>query len=271
MSDLMNVKERELVIPGEEIIKSMDYLPGKNCFRDRESVLAKRIGIVSVSGRVITVIPLAGVYTPKVGDMVIAEVDEVQHNGWILNINSVFDAYLPLSGVRDFIDTTKTELSSVYARGDILYAKVSLVNNGSIHLSMVDPRARKFRTGRIIKMSSPKVPRLIGKRGSMISMIKDRTGCRINVGQNGLIWMEGENEELAIRAIKLIEENAHTGGLTDKVAALLGGSNEKPKQEDVKAADTKPEDTKADAEKKAEKPKKAAARKPAKKTKEKKE
>lgn len=215
-------KEREFVIPGDKIVETMDYLPGRNCFRKGDSIFAKKIGMVNVNGRVVSIIPLNEAYIPKSGDMVIGEVIEIQSNGWIVDIKSPFDAYLPLSGIREFIDTTRTDLSSYYAVGEVIYAKVSHANQNSTHLSMDDTRTRKFRTGRIIKINPAKVPRLIGKQGSMISLIKDRTGSRISVGQNGLVWLEGGKEDMTIAAVRMVEDESHTEGLTDRISAMLG-------------------------------------------------
>lgn len=222
MVDLIK-KDRELVIPGDEIIRSMDYLPGKNAFRDGDSICAKKLGLVSVNRRVISVIPLSGVYIPKAGDMVMGEVIDIQNNGWVIDIKSVNEGYLPLSGVREFIDTSKTDMSKVYGLGDVVYAKISAASSNSVYLTMQDTRSRKIRSGRVVKMSPAKVPRLIGKEGSMIKLIKDKTGCRISIGQNGLVWFEGEKEDNVIDAIKLIERESVTDGLTDKISNLLGG------------------------------------------------
>jgi len=214
-------KEREFVIPGDELVKGMDYLPGRNCFRKGESILAKKIGLVSISGRVISVIPLNEVYIPKTGDMVVGEVIEIHSNGWVVDIQSLIEAYLPLSGVREFIDTSKDDLSRYYSVGDVIYAKVTVANQNTVHLSMDDSRSRKFRSGRVIEVNPAKIPRLIGKQGSMISLIKTKTGCRISAGQNGLVWLEGENEDLAIRAIQLVETESYREGLTDRVSSFL--------------------------------------------------
>ena len=219
-------ENREFVLPGEEVVNSIDYLPGKNCFREGNSIYSKRIGILNIKGRVISVIPLSGVYVPRGGDMVIGKVEDIQSSGWIININSISDAYLPLSGVREFIDTTKTDLSKFYTVGDVIYGKINFANPHTIQISMQDPRARKFRSGRIVSMSPAKVPRLIGKEGSMINMIKDSSGCRINVGQNGMVWFEGEKEGKVIDAITLIEREASLEGLTEKVSAMLRGSKD---------------------------------------------
>ena len=58
----------------------------------------------------------------------------------------------------------------------------------------------------------------------MISMIKQETNCQIILGLNGVVLVTGKNiedEELAIAAIKKIEEESHTSGLTDRITQLL--------------------------------------------------
>ena len=78
----------------------------------------------------------------------------------------------------------------------------------------------KIEQGVIIEINSNKVPRVIGKEGSMINLIKEETGCEITVGQNGIIWISGrkvEDELLAKKAINFITENSYVEGLTDEV------------------------------------------------------
>ncbi len=216
-------KGREVVLPGDKIVESMDYLPGRNCFRDGNSIYSKRVGVVYYKGRVIEVIPLSGEYIPEVGDMVIGTVKEIQHSGWNVNINSPYEAYLSLAGVRGFIDAAKTDLSKIYGIGDMIYAEVSEVTPmKDIRISMKSPKAKKFENGRIVRISTVKVPRIIGKQGSMINMIKGKTGCMISVGQNGMIWIQGEKENLAAKAIMEIQENSQIMGLTDHISKLLG-------------------------------------------------
>jgi exosome complex component RRP4 len=69
----------------------------------------------------------------------------------------------------------------------------------------------------------------------MISMIKQETGCQIILGLNGVILVTGKNpedEELAMMAIRKIEEESHTSGLTDRITQLL--KEEKSKREENK-------------------------------------
>ena len=55
----------------------------------------------------------------------------------------------------------------------------------------------------------------------MIELIKNKTGCHIIVGQNGVVWLKGDNEVLATKAVLMIEREAHVKGLTDIVTKLL--------------------------------------------------
>ncbi|HDD46131.1 MAG TPA: RNA-binding protein [Candidatus Aenigmarchaeota archaeon] len=215
-------KTRDLVLPGELVVESMDYLPGRNCFREGNGIYSKRLGLVYFKGRVVEVVPLAGPYIPEVGDMVIGEIKEVQYSGWIVDINSPYQAFLPISGIREFVDSLKTDISKIYNTGDVIYGKISVVSAlKTIYISMKEPQTRKFSGGRIVEISPVKVPRLIGKGGSMINLIKNKTKCRISVGQNGRIWLQGEKEELAVKAIMMVNEKSHTTGLTEAVERLL--------------------------------------------------
>jgi exosome complex component RRP4 len=55
----------------------------------------------------------------------------------------------------------------------------------------------------------------------MVEMIKEKTNCQIVVGQNGVIWIKGENSRLAAEAILKVEGYAHKTGLTDKIKEFL--------------------------------------------------
>ena len=81
--------------------------------------------------------------------------------------------------------------------------------------------ARKLIGGRIIKVTPSKVPRIIGKGGSMVEMIKKKTDTQIVVGQNGVIWIKGRRREKAIEAIIEIEKYSHVEGLTNYIAEFL--------------------------------------------------
>ena len=222
------IKERELVIPGQTLARGLEYLPSSGTFRSDQEIKAKVLGLVRVKERFVSIVPLAGVYVPKPGDGVIGLVKDMQTTLWILDINSPYDAILLLGeAVDEYVDLNKTDISMFYDIGDVIYAKVLNVSKSKqVQLTMNDYMARKLIGGRILKITPSKVPRLIGREGSMIELIKGETKCQIIVGQNGVVWLKGENESLATRAILMVESESHTVGLTDRISELLGKKGE---------------------------------------------
>jgi len=178
-----------------------------------------------VNNRLIKVIPLTGSYIPRVNDLVIGTVKVTTPNGWRVDYGSASEAFIPLrEGSSDFIQKPD-DMTKYYAVGDQIVAQIMNVSFGRlVDLTMKGPGLRRLGPGRIINVPSCKVPRIIGKQGSMISMIKEHTGCKISVGQNGVIWLAGEEavkEEKVIGAINLIVKESHVFGLTDIVKAHL--------------------------------------------------
>ena len=221
----LKIQDKEIVSPGQILAAGMDYLPTAGTLREGEDIVASQLGIVSINGRLIKVIPLTGKYFPKVGDTIIGKVVEMSFGGWYLDIGCAYDAMLPLKEVPEYIERD-SDLTRHYDYGEYICAIVSLtLIPRLVEISMKGgPSCRKLRGGKIIQVSSNKVPRIIGKQGSMVSMIKELTGCRIVVGQNGWVWIQGENpkmELLVTNAIKKIEEEAHKEGLTESIKAFL--------------------------------------------------
>jgi len=82
----------------------------------------------------------------------------------------------------------------------------------------------KLDGGMIIKINPNKVPRVIGKEGSMVSLIKNASNCEITVGQNGFVWISGETLDDEIQAKKVIDficDNSFISGLTEKVERFI--------------------------------------------------
>ena len=101
------------------------------------------------------------------------------------------------------------------------------VKKGGIDLTLKFRGLGVLEDGRLIKINPHKVPRVIGKEGSMINLIKDKTKTEITVGQNGFIWIKGDldGENKAENTIKLIESESGNAGLTEKVEKFLDGGN----------------------------------------------
>ncbi len=210
--------QREVVIPGEVIAEGTDYLPGEGTEKRNGSVVALRYGLAEVSNKLVKVIPLSGVYQPRRGNVVIGKVEMITFNGWVLDIGASDTAFLSLMEVPRYVN--KDALDEVMKIGDIAVAKIWAINKRGIDLSIKSRGLGRIDEGMIVKINSNKVPRIIGKEGSMVKLIKDETGCNITVGQNGLIWIKGdkiENELFAKEAIKFVEKKSFVSGLTDEV------------------------------------------------------
>jgi len=218
----MNGK-REVVLPGDFLAEKAGRKVGFGAYFEGEKVFAKVLGIARISENEIIVIPLAGVYIPRIGDKVIGTISSVEVSGWMVDINSPYVAFLPLAeGVREFVDTSITDISTFFNAGDIIFCTISKsTRNKTIQVSMRDIGNRKLYGGVIIKVIPNKIPRIIGKEGSMISLIKQKTGAEIYTGRNGIVWVRGENSAKAIEAILTVEKESHIVGLTEKIEKLL--------------------------------------------------
>ncbi len=216
--------ERKIVIPGEEIAKGDDFLPGENTEKQGDSIIALKYGLAEESNKLMRIIPLSGVYHPRRGNSVIGKVVMLTFNGWVIDIGAADNAFLSLMEVPRFVN--KDQLEEVMEIGDMMTAKIWAINKRGIDLSIKDRGLGRIDEGIITKINPNKVPRIIGKEGSMIKMVKDETGCNITVGQNGIIWIKGdkvENELFAKKAIQFIESKSFVSGLTDEVQKWFKG------------------------------------------------
>src|SRR3990170_5654770 len=209
---------KQLVTPGE-LLAEGEYQAGENTYMDGNKIYAQRIGLADLDNKRVNVVALRAFYVPKVGDIVIGAVTEVGFNGWTIDIRAPYEALLRASDVlsRPF-KPQSDELSQVLDAGDLIVAKIASYDRAhDPQLTVGEPGLGKITRGQLMKVTPTKVPRVIGRKGSMISVIKQVTGCQIILGVNGVILVTGKtpaDEELAMKAIQKIEEESHTSGLT---------------------------------------------------------
>jgi len=210
--------ERKIIIPGEMIVKGNDYLPGEGTEKRGDGIVALRFGLAEESNKLVKVIPLSGVYQPRRRNIVIGKVENITFNGWVIDIGTTNNAFLSLAEVPRYVN--KDELEEVMDIGNMIVAKIWSINKRGIDLTIKSRGLGKIDEGIIVKINPNKVPRAIGKEGSMINLIKDETKCNITVGQNGLIWIKGEkieDELFAKKAILFVTEKSFVSGLTEEV------------------------------------------------------
>jgi exosome complex component RRP4 len=219
------IKEKEIVVPGEELAKGMDFLPSAGSYRSEDAIVSEVLGIAKVDGKVIKVVPLTGKYMPKRNDVIIVQVSDVTYSSWSLDTFSPYSAMMSMKDATAEYLERGADLTKIYNIGDYIVAKVTNVTSQKlVDITVKGPGLRKLRKGRIIHVNSNKVPRIIGKQGSMVNIIKEHTGAQVAVGQNGVVWIYSENpemENLSEKAIRKIEDEAHTSGLTEKMQVWL--------------------------------------------------
>lgn len=192
---------KNLVVPGE-MVSDKPYR-GEGVYVEHNATLSAVLGVVE-NGRLI---PLKGPYFPKTGDYVVGVIKEEGFYGWMADLHSPFEGKISARETRE-----------KFRIGDVVSAKVYEVDEvGEALLG----EARRLWGGEILDVEPAKVPRIIGKNASMISLIKQHSKCEAFVGQNGRIYLKGGETSLAIQAIFKISSEAHVAGLTDRVTAFL--------------------------------------------------
>lgn len=210
---MLHVKNKQIVVPGTFLAEG-DYINKEGTHKDEGRIYSSVVGIVYTNKRKIRVVALEGKYIPKPGDSIIGVIIDERLSGWKVDINSPYYASLRSRDIRigrhDSLEV-----------GDVISAKVVKVTE-VYDTSLYAKRPHgKLDEGILVEIHSCRVPRLIGRKGSMIKLIKEKTGSTISVGQNGLVWIRGGKRELAAEACKMVDREAHIPGLTDRVNEFL--------------------------------------------------
>lgn len=213
---------REIVVPGD-LLSESGLKAGPGTYVESGHIYAAQLGIKTTRSDVVGVVPLSGQYIPIRGDMVIGKIVDMGASNWYVDINAAHQSSLHVNEVPWRVEFGET--GKFMTVGDVVSLKIVGVDElGKVQISMKEHGLRKLAGGVVIEVAPSKIPRVIGRSGSMIQMLKNATSCRIYVGQNGRIWVDGDLDSMlkAIDAIKLIEAEAHSTGLTEKVEKLLG-------------------------------------------------
>jgi len=217
--------KKRFVLPGDFITTAPLQLRD-NVVLDGKRIISTAIGLTDVSDDSVRVISLTGVYLPKADDLVIGTIQYIFGNSWFADINSCYQGMLLGQDVfgRGSYPTT-SEMKDRLDKGDIIYARIANSDRQREPLiSIADKNLGKIDSGELVKISPTKIPRLIGKHGSMIQTIEASTNATITVGQNGLIVVSCDETHgllKALAAIRMVDEQAHIVDLTDKVKKML--------------------------------------------------
>jgi exosome complex component RRP4 len=215
-------QKREVVVPGQLLAEGR-YRASFGTYDEGGKIFSSLVGLAELRGNTVKVVALEGAYIPKEGDLVIGTITLVAGNNWKVDIGGPYGASLHANNAlrRPYSD----DISEYMDIGDVIAAEVIAFDRGSgPFLGMKGRGLRVLQGGMVLDVSPAKIPRIIGRRGSMINMIKDHLNIQTMVGQNGRIWIRAPNTavlRLAIKAFKTIEEQAHTSKLTDRISEML--------------------------------------------------
>ncbi len=196
---------RRIVLPGDMVAE--DRVRMENTYFRDGKTFASVLGILDDERG--SVISLEGAWKPKSGSEVVGIIRSVDRKTCSIELNHSAPGIL--------IPDRNSRYSPKV--GDVVESIIARVERRNVPIM---ERARPVADGaRVIHVKPSKIPRILGKNNSMLRQIEEVTGARISVGVNGIIAISGDNTDDAIYAIRLIEENAHTSGLTDRVRDVL--------------------------------------------------
>ncbi len=202
---------KRIVVPGELVTEERKKL-GSHVFVREGKIYSECLGLVNDESDFASVVPLEGKYMPMVNDIVIGIIVGEKFSIYEVDINSFYSATI-----------LKRELREVLKPGTIISAKIAKVNELN-EVELIQPRM--FFGGEIIEISAVKIPRVIGREGSMLNTLKDGTGSNLIVGKNGRIWVKGGNTDLLKKAVMKISREAHMDNLTNSITGFLMKSND---------------------------------------------
>lgn len=215
-------QKREVVVPGQLLAEGR-YLPSNGTYDEGGKIYSSLMGLAELKGNTVRVVALDGAYIPKEGDLVIGTIKIVAGNNWKIDIGGPYGASLHANNAlrRPYSD----DISEYMDIGDVVSAEISAFDRQSgPFLSMRERGLEVLEGGMILEVSPAKIPRIIGRSGSMINMINDHLKIDSVVGQNGRIWIKSPDiarVRLAIKAFRMIEDQAHTSNLTDRISKML--------------------------------------------------
>ena len=231
------VSPRSIVVPGD-LIAEGDDVEAESLFIEKrgKKFYATITGLVSVEQAddkyKINIIPLEGAYIPRPGDIVIGLVEDIGLTHWEIDISSPYKGILTVQEALDKPFNPVTDSLKRYLDvGDYVVAKVIAFDRARDPLLTIKGKGLgRVTEGSIVEIKPSRVPRVIGKKGSMVNMLIKETGCEVLVGQNGRILIKCPNkdiEEVLILSIKKIEAEAHTTGLTERVREFIRKERER--------------------------------------------
>ena len=217
--------KKRFVLPGD-VLTTAPLRLERNVVLEGKKIISTTIGLSSVFNDSVKVIPLTGIYIPRIDDLVVGIIKTISGNSWFADINSCYQGMLlgqDVFGRGSY--PTLNDMKERLDKSDLIFAKI--VNYDRTREPLISINGQnlgKIDDGELIKISPAKVPRLIGKHGSMIQSIEESTGASITIGQNGWVIFKSDNPislKNAIASIKMADLILHDDKLEEKIQNML--------------------------------------------------
>ena len=197
------MSERKIVVPGEQIADTAVRIPGG--YAKDGKTYATLVGFLDETGKYI---PLESNYKPMMGDVVVGMITDARHAGYSVDLLLPQEGFIPARTIRISLQL-----------GDFVVAKIRKIERGG---TAEVGEVRRLPAGKIVEFPSSKIPRLIGKKSSMLDILRNNSGGDVVVGNNGYVWISEKcNIPLLLRALEMIRAKAHKPGLTDTMTKFF--------------------------------------------------
>lgn len=193
-----------LMVPGEKLFDEPRKINGT--YVENGATYVSTVALFDNERKNFAVLEGGGM--PRIEDIVIGTITGSRNRVYSIEL-SYFGKGLLIEG--------KYEKYS-FNDGDIISARIKDIEYGKTVI-LVQPRT--LIGGTIINMKLARIPRFIGRENTMVNMVSELTKTKIIVGKNGSIWIKGENEDIVMSAIEMVEKESHVSGLTDKVKEMI--------------------------------------------------
>lgn len=222
MSGAETGAELRLVTPGEAIGASTGVRAGTGTLSQGENIIATRLGWVKELNGTVSVDPINAAYMPRSGDLVIGVVESVRNNLWFADVNGPFNGLLPMS-----LAPWKVEFGAARIHmdvGDVMLARVQEVDEAhNVVLTMKGVGLRRLKEGMMSEISMNHISRLRGDGDSTLRALKEASDCRIIVGENGRVWVDGDAAGVSFmrQVLDLVRNGGHRATFDASLEAIM--------------------------------------------------
>ena len=211
MSQGQTGAEQRLVTPGMVIGPSAGKRAGSGIVTAEESMIATQLGWLRELNNTVSIDPINAAYMPRSGDLVVATVAEVRNNLWFMNINGAFQGLLPMS-----LAPWKVEFGAARQHmdvGNVVLARVQEVDEcHNVVLTMKGVGLRRLNQGTVESIPVQHIDRVRGDSNSLLQRMREACDCRIMVGENGRVWIDGDADGIAWArmALQMVAQDGHS-------------------------------------------------------------